>query len=109
MSPGGRTRTSGQLNVAPTDLLSSMGTVHVSDAPLLLQSPVHPRKRCFLAGLAVNVTVVFAEKVLEHCLPQLIPFGLLVTIPLPVLVTVSAYCGVASSNVAVTDWAALIV
>jgi hypothetical protein len=43
-----------------------MSTVQVGDVPLPLQSPVHPRKRCLLEGLAVNVTLVPTVKSAEH-------------------------------------------
>lgn len=53
-----------------------MGTMHVSDVPLLAQAPVHPSKLCFCPlGLAVSVTVVPTVKTCEHCLPQVIPSG----------------------------------
>ena len=95
------------MKVAPTDLSLNMGTVQVSDAPL--QAPVHPTKACFRAGLAVSVTLVPTVKDFEHVVPQLIPFGLLVTLPEPVRVTLSVYCWVGGTNVADTDRAAVIV
>ena len=56
------------------------------------------------AGAAVNVTDVPLLKLAEHVLPQLIPAGLLVTVPVPVpaRVRVRAYC---ATKVAVTDCA----
>jgi len=46
--------------------------------------PLHPPKTDPEAGVAVNVTVVPVEKDLEQVVPQLIPVGLLVTVPEPV-------------------------
>ncbi|KJU85838.1 hypothetical protein MBAV_001968, partial [Candidatus Magnetobacterium bavaricum] len=40
------------------------------------------------SGVAVRVTDVLAAKESEHVGPQLIPGGVLVTVPLPVLETV---------------------
>ena len=65
-----------------------------------LVQPVQPPKVEPLAGVAVNVTVVPLLYKAEQVLPQLIPAGLLVTVPLPVpdevavftTVTVSVYC-----------------
>src|SRR5512147_1180882 len=79
-----------------------MGTVQVGDVPLPMQAPVHPLKTCFFAGLAVNVTLAPTVKDAAQCLPQLIPLGLLVTVPLPVVDRSSVYCWVVSTNVAVT-------
>jgi hypothetical protein len=39
----------------------------------------------------VSVTFVFAENCAEHVPGQLIPAGLLVTVPVPVAVTVNGY------------------
>ena len=72
-----------------------MGKVHVGDVPL--QAQVHSTKTCFLAGLAVSVTLVPAANDFAQCLPQLIPFGTLMTVPLPVLLKVSVNCCVAST------------
>jgi hypothetical protein len=72
--------------------------MQVGNVPL--QAPVHSTKPCFLVVLAVNVTLVPAVKALEQCLPQLIPLGLLVTVPVPALVTVSVNCWDAGTNVA---------
>jgi hypothetical protein len=65
--------------------------------PVPLQAPLHPVKVDPLAGLAVNTTFVPDAKVAEHWLPQAMPLGRLVTVPLPVpfLVTVSTGAAVA--------------
>jgi hypothetical protein len=61
-----------------------MDTVQVGDVPP--HAPLQPLKLEPLAGLAVRVTFVFAAKLAEQVLPQLIPAGLLVTVPEPDLV-----------------------
>jgi hypothetical protein len=55
------------------------------------QSPVQPANRLPAAGLACKTTLAPAEKLAEHVPVQLIPAGLLVTVPEPppVLLTVN--------------------
>ena len=60
-----------------------MRMVQVGDVPLALQSPVHPRKTCFWAGFAVNVTLVPTVNACEHLFLQLMPLGSLPTDPEP--------------------------
>jgi hypothetical protein len=56
---------------------------------LVLLQPDQPVKSKFASGAAVRVTwVVKLPKDCEQSVPQLIPAGLLVTVPLPVFVTV---------------------
>jgi hypothetical protein len=57
-----------------------------SPVPQLL--PVQPEKTDPAAGKALKATTLPAAKDSEQSPPQLIPAGLLVTVPLPVLVTV---------------------
>src|SRR5207302_352776 len=52
--------------------------------PLPLHAPVHPVKVEPVVGVAVSVTCVPLLKLALHVVPQLIPAGLLVTVPLPV-------------------------
>jgi hypothetical protein len=61
--------------------------------------PLHPLKAKFAPAAAVSVTLVPGWKLAEHVPGQLIPVGLLVTFPVPTMVTERA-----GSNVAVTDW-----
>ena len=66
--------------------------------------PFQPSKVSPVAGVAVNVTTVPSAKLKVQTAPQLIPAGLLVTVPLPlpVLLTVKVRRTVATLNVAVT-------
>jgi hypothetical protein len=67
------------------------------------QLPDQPPKVEPLAGVAVNVTTVFSGNVAEQALPQLIPAGLEVTIPLPVPASVTTRLPVVTGGgVAVT-------
>jgi len=91
------------LKVAVTDLAASMVTWQV--LPLPVHPPLHPANMEPKEGEAVSVTTVPLTKLEEHVLPQSIPAGLDVTLPLPVpsFATVRVGAGV---NVAVTDLAA---
>jgi len=51
--------------------------------PVPEHDPLQPSKVEPLAGVAVRVILVPDAKLLLHVLPQLIPEGLLVTVPLP--------------------------
>ena len=69
------------LNVAVTATLEFILTVHTPmpvHAPLQLENTEPP------PAVAVRATLVPLEKLVEHVLPQLIPAGLLLTVPLPV-------------------------
>ena len=64
--------------------------MQVADVPL--QAPDHPTNTCFFFGFAVSVTLLPAVKLPVHLLPQLmlpLTLGLLVTVPGPIVVTVS--------------------
>src|SRR5215471_9470833 len=52
-------------------------------------SPLQPANVAPLAAAAVNVTLVPASKVALHAVGQLMPAGLLVTVPLPVPATLT--------------------
>ena len=77
-------------NVAVTDCAAVMLTMHVVEDPV--QAPDHPVKLDPAAGAAVRVADVPLLKFAEQALPQLMPAGLLVIVPVPVpaLVTVRA-------------------
>jgi len=92
--------------VTPCAALMVTTQVAVPLQPLPLQ-PVNVEPA---AGLAVSVTLLFAVKLALQVAPQLIPAGLLVTVPVPVpdLDTVSV-CGTDALNVAVTLCAVLMV
>jgi hypothetical protein len=70
------------LKVAVTVVLLPILTVQ---APVPVQPPpLQPAKIEPEDGAALSVTVVPFENDLEHAVPQLMPLGLLVTVPLPV-------------------------
>ncbi len=75
-----------------TERAALIVTVRVPSA-FVVPSPLHPLKVEPAAGLAVSVTLVPWSKLAEQVEPQLMPAGLLVTVPLPapVLLTVSGY------------------
>jgi hypothetical protein len=58
-------------------------------APVPLHAPLQPVKLYSAAGVAVRLTRVPLAKLALQVLPQLIPLGLLVTVPLPAVVTLS--------------------
>ena len=95
------------LNVAVTDLLALITTTHV---PVPLHPlPLQPPKVDPGAGAAVNVTVVPDEKGKLHVVPQTIPAGLLVTVPIPAPFLVTVRVNVLGpANTAVTVWSAFI-
>ena len=78
------------MNVAVTALAASIVTVHV---PVPVQAPLQPANAPLPTTRAVSVTTVPLVNALLHVLPQLMPAGLLVTVPFelsePFLVTVS--------------------
>jgi hypothetical protein len=45
--------------------------------------PLQPEKTSLVAGVSLSVTCVFCGKLAEHAAGQLIPAGLLVTVPVP--------------------------
>jgi hypothetical protein len=91
--------------VAVTDLADCIVTVQV--VPETESHPVQPMKRKL--GVAVRVTTVLLVKDSEQSVPQLIPDGLELTLPLmrPVVLTVRTKRG--TSKVAVTARAASMV
>ena len=100
----------------------AVSMVTVQTVPVPLQAPPQPTKLEPPVAVAVSVTVLFAAKIPEHVplglggllsgsstpLTQLIPVGLLVTVPLPLpcFTTTRVWFG---TKVAVTLLAALIV
>ena len=91
--------------LALTDCAALIVTVQL---PVPLQAPPQADRLEPRPGVAVSVTIVPEAKFALQLLPeQLIPAGLLVTVPLPVALTDSAKLGVA--NVALTDCALFIV
>ena len=78
------------LKVAVTDRDAVMDTVQF---PVPVHAPLHPANVDPLAATAVSVTDVPLVKLAAQALPQLMPAGDDVTVPLPVptLLTVSAF------------------
>lgn len=74
------------LKVARTVLAAVIFTVQV--APLAVSQPLQPANCQPVAGVAVRVAVASLRNAATQSLPQLIPDGTLVTVPLPVLVAV---------------------
>ena len=76
------------LNVAVTEVLAVRVTAHV---PVPVHAPDHPANVEPEPGEAVSVTDVPLAKLALHVVPQMIPDGLLVIVPvpLPVLCTFS--------------------
>src|SRR6267142_1996575 len=93
--------------VAVTVCAALIVTVQV---PVPVQPPpLQPVKAEPAAGVAVSVTAVPLANEAEHVVPHEIPAGVLVMVPLPVPVLLTVSAKLWSANVAVTDVAALIV
>jgi hypothetical protein len=73
-------RESPPLKAAATLVAAVRVTVHVLAVPEQVP-PLQPLKKLFVAGCSVKVTFVLDAKLAEHVPGQLIPFGLLVTVP----------------------------
>lgn len=89
------------MNVAVADVAAVTSTVHV-DVPL--QAPDQPSNAEPDLGVAVSFTDVPARILAEQVVPQLIPAGLLVTVPdpVPVLCTTTRTGGSVKLNCAMT-------
>ena len=74
------------MKVAVTLWFVLIVTLQVRAVPL--HAPVQPANTTFLLdGLAVRVTLLPLLKLAEHSVPQLMPLGLLVTLPEPLFTT----------------------
>jgi hypothetical protein len=69
------------VNVAVTAVLELSFTVHI---PMPVQPPPQLENTEPLLAVAVSATLVALGKLAEHLLPQVMPAGLLLTVPLPV-------------------------
>ena len=94
------------VNVAVTDFAALTVTLH--SLPLVESQPV---KATFepAAGAAFSVTSVPKLNVASHSVPQLMPVGVLVTVPEPPPAFVTFSVNASSVKVAVTDLALLVV
>jgi hypothetical protein len=70
----------GALKVAVTDSAAVTVTLHVA-APV--HAPDQPVKVLLAVGTSLSVTWVFCAKLAKHVVGQLIPAGVLVTVPVP--------------------------
>src|SRR5215204_884668 len=91
------------LNVAVTVLLALSVTVHV--VPDTAHSLLHESNTEPAAAAAESVTLLLVLKLAEQVLPQLMPAGLLVTVPVPVpaRATVRVCVGVPTVTVTVAS------
>jgi len=92
-------RVTPKADVTATEEESETVTTQV---PVPLHAPVHPANALFASPLAVNVTCVLLANPAEQVPGQLIPAGLLVTVPVPTPLSVTATVP-SGENVAVTD------
>jgi hypothetical protein len=69
------------VNVAVT---AAAAVTVTTQAPVPVHAPLHPAKVDPVAATCVNVTAVPLAKLAAHAVPQLIPVGALVTVPVPV-------------------------
>lgn len=99
------------LKIAPT--LIELVPATTVQLPTPVQAPLQPAKVLPVAGVAEIVTLLVDEKLAEATpqeVPQLIPIGLLLSVPAPVpaLVTVISRVAGTDAKLAVTDLAAVI-
>ena len=78
-------------------------------APVPVQAPLQPVKVEPVAGVAVSVTAVVYPKVPLQVLPQLMPAGVLATVPVPVPAGLTVSVNVWSVKLAVTLWGVVMV
>jgi hypothetical protein len=97
-----------ELKVALTDCAEFIVTLQ---APVPLQAPPQPANVEPESGVATKLTTVPLAKLAEHVVPQEIPEGVLVTVPVPVplLETVSVKDPAFALKFALTDFAASMV
>ena len=69
------------MNVAVTEAVAAAIKLH---APVPLQAPDQPANVELALGVAVNVIAVPAAKLALQVVPQLMPAGVLLTVPAPV-------------------------
>jgi hypothetical protein len=86
-------------NVAVTVRAWLIVTVH---APVPVHAPVQPVNVLPVAAVPVSVTDVPELYVAVHVAPQLMPAGVLVTVPVPAPDRVTVNANVTGANVAVT-------
>ena len=87
------------MNVAVT---LSAALIVTTQLPVPVQAPLHPPNVLPLPAVPVSVTVLPSLKFALHVLGQLIPLGLLTTLPVPVPASVTLNANALAVNVAVT-------
>jgi hypothetical protein len=80
-------------NVAVTDLAAFTARVHVAAVPADAQSPPQPPKVEPAVALAVRVTLVPLAKLAVQIPGQVIPAGVLITVPVPLPETTTVRLG----------------
>ena len=93
-------------NVAVTLLAASIVTMHPA---VPLQAPPQPEKVLVASAVAVSVTTLPWAKIALQTLPQVIPAGALVTVPVPFPEVRTSRVWVTAAKVALTDLAAVMV
>src|SRR5512146_2434242 len=87
---------------AVTDTFDELPVRAMVQAPVPVQGPLHPPKADPLEGTASRVTEVPPANEAVHVVPQLMPTGLLVTVPVPVPEVVTCNCACVCAKTTVT-------
>src|SRR5580658_718449 len=80
----------GPVKVAITELAALSVTLQLA---VPVQAPLQPAKVLLVPGVSLSVIWLFCAKLAEHVVGQLIPAGLLVTVPVPAPAMVTVIAG----------------